>query len=227
MTRRLHIGLKSLSRAPRVAASLALLLGGAGAVVSARAQNFPSLEPTRDAAVTYKVDSTSTGPMQIQAFASPALQMLRLQLGTGSDYLLLDRGQEKVMLVSPGKGMIFAVPSNGLLHRQLGPDSGLDFTRAGQRTVAGQGCTLWAVKGPGGHGEACVTHDGLVLQGNGQGNRPDDHGQIPSGRLVATNVSYAPLSPSLFTPPPGLQEIDLPPSLFAAMIPGLAGIPTQ
>jgi hypothetical protein len=202
------------------------LMAVLGNPVPARAQDYPSIEPAHDAAVTYALNTSSTGPMQIEAFASPSLQMLRLQLVSGSDYLLLDRATERVMLVSPDKGLVFVVPSNGMLHRRLGPDSGLSFARAGHQTIAGVGCTLWTVRGPHGSGDACVTHDGIILAGEGQGDRPDDHGQIPSGRLVATSVSYAALPAALFAPPPGLQEVDLPPSLFRAMIPGLAGIQT-
>jgi len=191
----------------------------------ASAQAFPTIEPQRPVAVTYDLSSTATGQMRIQAFADPAGQVVRLQLGQGSDYVLLDRAAERVMLVSPDKGMIFVVSSAGMLHRRLGPDSGLRFARTGHRVIAGETCTVWSVVGPSGSGDACITHDGVVLEGEGQGDRPDDSGQIPSGQLVATAVSYAPLPLSLFAPPPGLQEVDLPPSLFRAMIPGLAGIP--
>jgi hypothetical protein len=195
------------------------------APMPALAQAFPTIEPQRPVAVTYDVSTTTTGPMQVEAFVDPGLQVARLQLGGGTDYLLLDRSTERVMLVSPDKGLIFVVSSAGMLHRHLGPDSGLRFARAGHRMIAGEGCTVWSVQGPAGSGEACVTHDGVILQGTGQGDRPDDHGQRPSGRLIATAVSYAPLPSSLFAPSPGLQEVDLPPSLFRAMIPGFAGIP--
>jgi hypothetical protein len=204
----------------------ALALAATGRPGAARAQDYPNIEPSRDVSVTYDLQSTAAGPMRIEAFASPEAEVLRLQLASGSDYLLLDRATERVILVSPDKGLVFAVPSNGMLHRRLGPDSGLRFARAGHRTVAGVGCTVWTVRGPGGHGDACVTHDGVVLDGEGQGDKPDDHGQIPSGRLVATSVTYAALPASLFVAPPGLQEVDLPPSLFRAMIPGLAGLQT-
>ena len=193
----------------------------------ARAQDFPSIQPQRSATVSYDLNSTQTGPMHIQAFVSPELQMMRLQEGQGGDYLLLDRGHERVMLVSPGKNLVFAVSSAGFLHRDLGPGSNLRFQPRGHRDVAGHGCTDWAVEGPGGHGEACITRDGIVLAGAGQGNQPDDHGQIPSGRLTAVSVSYAPVSPDVFAIPPGLQEVDLPPSVLASMIPGLSGIPIQ
>jgi hypothetical protein len=200
-------------------------LVAAAAPVAASAQAYPMIEPQRPVAVTYDLSSTATGPMHIEAFADPAQQVARLQLGQGSDYVLLDRASERVMLVSPDKGLIFVVSSAGMLHRRLGPDSGLRFVRTGHRMVAGEGCTVWSVVGPSGTGEACITHDGVVLEGAGQGDRPDDHGQTPSGHLLATAVSYAPLPPSLFIPPPGLQEVDLPPSLFRAMIPGIAGLP--
>jgi hypothetical protein len=193
----------------------------------ALAQDYPTIEPQRPVAITYDLSSTATGRMRIEAFADPAQQVARLQLGQGSDYVLLDRAGERVMLVSPDKGLIFVVSSAGMLHRRLGPDSGLRFQRTGHRMIAGEGCTVWTVLGPSGSGDACITHDGVVLEGAGQGDRPDDNGQIPSGHLLATAVSYAPLPPSLFAPPPGLQEVDLPPSLFRAMIPGLAGLPNQ
>jgi hypothetical protein len=204
----------------RAALGLALL-----APAAARAQAYPTIEPQRPVAVTYDLSSTATGPLRIEAFADPARQVARLQLDRGPDYVLLDRATEQVMLVSPEKGLIFVVSTAGMLHRRLGPDSGLRFVRAGHRVIAGEGCTVWTVAGPSGGGDACITHDGVVLEGAGQGDRPDDHGQIPAGHLLAKAVSFAPLPPSLFAPPPGLQEVDLPPSLFRAMIPGLAGIP--
>jgi hypothetical protein len=206
----------------RVMAGLALALV---TPVAAWAQVYPTIVPERPVAVTYDLSSTATGPLRIEAFADPARQVARLQLGQGADYLLLDRAAERVMLVSPDKGLIFVVSSAGMLHRRLGPDSGLRFSRTGRRRIAGEGCTVWSVVGPSGSGTACITRDGVVLEGMGQGDRPDDHGQIPSGHLLATAVSYAPLPAALFVPPPGLQEVDLPPSLFRAMIPGLAGIP--
>ncbi len=215
----------SRSRAIGGAAALAALVASAPAEAQPVAHDYPNIDPERPAAVTYDLTSTATGNMRIEAYADPAQQVLRLQIAGGADYLLLDRATERVMLVSPGKGLVFAVSSDGMLHRRLGPDSGLRFQREGHRTVAGETCTLWSVQGPGGEGGACVTHDGIVLEGSGHGYKPDDHGQIPSGRLVATSVRYGPMSPELFTPPAGLQEVDLPPSLFRALIPGLAGMP--
>jgi len=195
------------------------------APVVAQAQPFPTIEPQRPVAITYDLSSTATGRLRIEAFADPAEQVARLQLGKGSQYLLLDRARERVMLVSPDRGLIFVLSPVEMLRQRLGPSSGLRFVRAGHRMVAGEGCTVWSVVGPSGNGEACITHDGVVLEGDGQGDRPDHQGQIPGGQLLATAVTYGPLPPSLFVPPRGLQEIDLPPSLFRAMIPGLAGTP--
>ncbi|MCB8879394.1 hypothetical protein ACELLULO517_04055 [Acidisoma cellulosilytica] len=207
------------------APAIALALGAVSP--QAKAQDFPSIQPRRPATVTYQLNSTQTGPMQVQAFVSPELQMMRLQEGQGGDYLLLDRGHERIMLVSPGKHLVFAVSSNGFLHRDLGPGSNLRFQPRGQRQVAGHGCMDWSVEGPGGQGEACITRDGILLAGSGQGNKPDDQGQIQSGRLTAISVNYDPVPPDAFAIPPGLQEVDLPPSLLASMIPGLSGIPIQ
>lgn len=205
------------------AACAAVLL--AGTALPALAAEYPTIQPQREVAVSYDLDTTATGPMHLRLMANPQMQVMRIELGGNGDYILLDRGQERVRLVSPGKGMIFAVSSDGFLHRDLGPGSGLHFRREGQRRIAGHGCTAWAVQGPGGSGDACVTEDGVVLEGQGRGNKPDDQGQVPGGHLIATAVSFAPLPPALFVVPPGLQEVDLPQTLFRAMIPGLSGLP--
>jgi hypothetical protein len=197
----------------------------AGVARPAMAADYPTVQPQRDVTVSYDLDSTATGPLHLRLMASPEMQVMRIEMGGNGDYVLLDRGQERVRLVSPSKGMVFAVSSDGFLHRDLGPGSGLRFEREGHRRIAGLGCTLWRVLGPGGAGDACVTVDGVVLEGQGRGSKPDDQGQVPAGHLVATAVSYAPLSPAFFEVPAGLQEVALPQTLFRAMIPGLAGLP--
>jgi hypothetical protein len=189
------------------------------------AADYPTIQPQQDVTVTYDLDSTATGPMHLRLMASPEMQIMRIEMGGNGDYILLDRGQERVRLVSPGKGMVFAVSSDGFLHRDLGPGSGLRFEREDHRRIAGHGCTVWKVLGPGGAGDACVAEDGVVLEGQGRGFKPDDQGQVPAGHLVATSVSYAPLPPAFFEVPSGLQEVDLPQTLFRAMIPGLSGLP--
>jgi hypothetical protein len=210
-----------------LAASLAVPVAALALSAAAWAQGFPSIQPQRPAAITYHLDSTQTGPMEIQAFVSPELQMMRLQEGQGGDYLLLDRGHERVMLVSPSKHLVFVVPSDGFLHRDLGPGSNLRFHPRGPREVAGHGCMDWSVEGPSGQGEVCITREGILLAGEGRGDRPDDQGHIPSGRLTAVAVNYAPIPQDAFAIPADLQEVELPPALLTSMIPGLSGLPIQ
>jgi hypothetical protein len=214
-------------RAVRNTALSGALFGAllAGIAVPAMAADYPSVQPKRDVTVSYDLDSTATGPMHLRLMVSPEMQVMRIEMGGNGDYILLDRGQERVRMVSPSKGMIFAVSSDGFLHRDLGSGSGLRFERQGHRRIAGHGCTVWKVLGPGGAGDACVTEDGVVLEGQGHGFRPDAQGQVPAGHLVATAVSDAPLPPAFFEVPSGLQEVDLPQTLFRAMIPGLSGLP--
>jgi len=190
----------------------------------ARAQDYPSVVPMRDAKVIYDVTSTAMGPMRVEVFTQPATQTLRVQLDGQPDYLLVDRGQEQAMLVAPDKGMIFVVPTNGLLHRQLDRSSGLRFERAGSRMIAGSGCTVWRLEGPSGRGDACVTQDGIVLAGEGHGDRPNDQGQVPGGKLIAVSVDYDPQPPEFFEPPDGMPQVNLPPAMLAAMVPGLAAL---
>ncbi|GAB0119552.1 hypothetical protein [Acidisoma sp. 7E03] len=203
---------------------LALCLAAAGSR-SAAAQGYPHIWPERPVTVTYDFQSTATGPMPLRLTADPMLQVLRLDFGSAGDYLLLDRGQEQVRLVSPQKGMVFVVASQGFLHRDLGPGSNLAFEPEGRRMIAGWPCTEWKVTGPDGVGDACVTRDGVILEGQGHGTKPDAQGQVQAGRLIATQISDAAVSPAVFAPPPGLQEVTLPLALFRAMVPGLSGLP--
>lgn len=209
---------------PRRLGLLALCFAAIGGA-SAAAQGYPRIWPERAVTVSYDFQSTATGPMPLRLTADPMQQVLRLDFGSAGDYLLLDRGQEQVRLVSPQKGMVFAVASQGFLHRDLGPGSNLTFQPEGRRMIAGWPCTEWKVTGPEGVGDACVTRDGVVLEGQGHGTKPDAQGQVQSGRLIATQISDAAVSPALFAPPPGLQEITLPLALFRAMVPGLSGLP--
>jgi hypothetical protein len=217
-----HSGLRGLIRLTSVAAIGLMAL--AALSLPARAQDYPSIVPMRDAKVVYSVNSTSTGPMRIEVFAQPATQTLRVQLDGQQDYLLVDRGQEQAMLVAPDKGMVFVVPTNGMLHRQLDRSSGLRFQRAGSRMIAGSECTVWRLEGPSGRGDACVTQDGIVLAGEGHGDRANDQGQVPAGKLIAVSVDYDPQPPEFFEAPDGLPQVNLPPAMLAAMVPGLAGL---
>lgn len=197
----------------------------AGAARPARAADYPTIQPQHEVTVSYDLDSSETGPMRLRLQASPSLEVTRIDFGGEGDYLLLDRAQDRVQLVSPHKGLVFVVPADGFLRRDLGPGSGLRFQRDGHRRIAGIGCTFWRVEGPDGVGDACVTQDGVVLEGEGHGTRPGDQGQVPAGHLIATGLLYGPLSPALFAPPAGLQEVELPQALFRAMVPGLSGLP--
>jgi hypothetical protein len=197
---------------------------GLGASSFASAQDYPLLLPQRDAAVIYDLDSSGTGPMRIEAHVSARDQKLRLQEVGKPDFLLVDRGAEQVMVVAASKGLIFAVPTQGFLHRHLDPGTNLRFSRGALRSVLGIACTVWRVQGPKGYGDGCVTPDGIILAASGQGDGPDSQGRTPSGHLTAESVSFALQPPDLFQPPDGLQQINLPPSLLQSMLPSLIGV---
>jgi hypothetical protein len=204
-----------------------LLLGAAGALgvaTCAAAQEYPSILPMRDATILYDVQSSGSGALRIEADISAANQKLRLSEVGRPDYLLIDRGAEQVMLVSPDKGMTFAVSTGGFLHRQLDPGSNLRFSRAGTRSVAGVACTVWRIEGPHGAGDSCITNDGIILSAEGKGDKPDSSGRIPSGRVTALSVNYVDQPPDLFDPPDGMPQITLPPSLFQSMVSGITGL---
>ena len=218
----------------RLAAWLLPPLCGALAVLAsghqARAQAYPPILPQREVSVSYAFDSSQTGPMRIAMWADPAEGLMRIDLGQGGDYLLLDFQQDRVRLVAPQKGFIFAVVPAGLANLTLGPASHLDLHRAGERQVAGVDCRIWHATGRDGSGEACITGDGVILQGRAGGTLPASSqgtatsGQTDSAHLKATAVSYAAIPHDVFVAPQGMQEVDLPPALFRAMVPGLSGL---
>ncbi|WP_158805168.1 MULTISPECIES: hypothetical protein [unclassified Acidisoma] len=204
-----------------------LVFGAAGALcvaTGAAAQEYPSILPMRDATIVYDVQSTGSGALRVEADISAANQKLRLSEVGRPDYLLIDRGAEQVILVSPDKGMSFAVATGGFLHRQLDPGSNLHFSRAGTRSVAGIACTVWRIEGPHGAGDSCITNDGIILSAEGKGDKPDSSGRIPSGRVTALSVNYVDQPPDLFDPPDGMPTVNLPPSLFQSMVSGITGL---
>ncbi|GAB0114111.1 hypothetical protein [Acidisoma sp. C75] len=212
-------------RRPVLGAAFCAAFAGMLLPAAAEAAAAPSILPLRPVSVGYDLTSSQTGELALTMRADPADQLMRIDQAGNSDYLLLDFAHDTVRLVSPGKGMIFAVAPAGLAAITLAPDH-LRLQRAGERVLLGLPCRVWTGAGEGGKGEACITRDGVILQGDAGGTPPGTPpgGAADHGRLVATSVSFAPIPTDLFAVPAGLQQVDLPPALFRAMVPGLAGL---
>jgi hypothetical protein len=113
---------------------------------------------------------------------------------------------ERVELVMPQPRLVIALPPGGGITDGflLGP--GLSFTRKGGDRVAGRTCTLYDVTADRGraHGTVCLTADGLLLRGEGQGR------DGRSASIEAVDVAQRPQPIGLFSVPDGYRTVNLP-----------------
>jgi hypothetical protein len=181
----------------RQAAAGALLLITAGAGAAFAAPDRPRTQPTRDVTVIYAIPR---GSQQIQ-------QRSRWQAATGLQRVDTPAGGDGYVIANPSHGSVEMVNDAGKqvieMKTQQGPlnDSRASFTRLGTRTIAGFGCTEWAVTMPGASApsanQLCLTDDGVLL-----GVRAGD-----VQRATAVQVTYAPADPTLFVVPPAYQRV--------------------
>jgi hypothetical protein len=198
---------------PRLASglgALALVLGAA----SAWANGQPPLVPTRDVAVTYRVQDPPS-----QQDPKGATHVLHMYFDATGQRVHIDvSGQPGFLVIDHKGGLVTAVddathsyeqghapPGMGELMFRT-PD--LQLVRRGTEKIAGQPCTVWEMSAAGQvQGDACITADGVVLRGQ------PAHAPTPNTGIVATSVAYGPQPASLFVAPAGYRRIqpNLPP----------------
>ncbi len=185
------------------AGCLALACALPGAAWAQTQAVHPLFLPTRDVSVTYSVGAGPGQPAQLthMYYTTANGGMLRIDTPNGAGFTVLDRAHNSQMLVITAKRIYATMPlppgtADGFILNDT-----MTYTREGQQTIAGYGCTSWKVATPGTNGQACVTNDGVLLSGSG--GQPGG----PQTQLTASVVAYAPQSPGLFTPPPGFKYI--------------------
>jgi hypothetical protein len=176
----------------------------AGFAATAEASDSPRYWPNRDAAITYR--STGSDPtvppnLIIRYFA--AGQRLRIE-GGPLGYLLVDRTMERIELVMPQQHLVMQMPQGGGITDGFILGNHLQFNRTGQDTVLGRACTLYDVTAERARGKVCLTADGLLLRGEGQGR----DGRKAS--IEATAVALATQPAGLFSPPEGYLVMAIP-----------------
>lgn len=204
--RRRHLRSRSAAFRPvwrGLAAAAALFVGGVVPGVAAAAQDRPLLRPAHDVTVSYDVDAPQVPVRQVRAMIAADLRRARIDSGDSTS-LLLDPVSGQGVLVLNGLHMYSPLPGRGRGLQEYLLDPGMQFTRAGSATVAGLPCTEWRVRSPRGAGTGCVTADGVLLRFSGT----DSRGR--QGSLVATEVHYGALAPSLFVPPADFHQMTLP-----------------
>lgn len=161
-----------------------LACGGA-----ATAQEHPAMQPTRDVAVTYTT-GLSGSPLRMSWLVARHLSRSDIARGT---WVLSDEVAHSSLAVNDPRKVVLAMPSIDPTRIGMQPDA--SFTREGEDTVAGQGCTTWGIHAQGMDAKACVTVDGVLL-------RTDALGMT----LTATEVMYAPQDPARFQVPTGYHR---------------------
>jgi Domain of unknown function (DUF4412) len=182
------------------------------------AQEHPTLAPTRDVTIDYRLESKAAGnqprTMKIQITAGGTRMRVEAQPAPG--YMIMDRTAGRTIMVMTQQHTYADVPTSPAMANTFQLTDKMGFTRQGTDTVAGQRCTVWTVRRENGAGVACITDDGVLLRGD------SDTGGGPS-HIVATKVTYGTLADSVFQAPPDYKKMDVP---AGAGRPGMApGVP--
>ena len=156
----------------------------------------PAVQPQRDVDVTYKVPVAGGGDMAIlqRLRFSAALHRQRVDLPTSGNWMMLDFTAHTMAMVRDQSKEIVELPApaNASL-----PAGGAGFTRMGEASVAGLGCTEWRTRDTRGQETvACYTPDGVLLRAR------NDSATL----MEAVQVNYTPLAASVFALPEGYSR---------------------
>ena len=170
--------------------------------LGAQAQDRPQIFPTRDVAITYRVDGQGQQG-ELTMIWSAARRMMRMNMPQGLGYMVADQQGRRGFMVMEQMRMVMDVPMQqaGGMQYEL---ENARFTRGGTEKIAGHDCTVWRYRSASGQGEACVTSDGVMLRANGNARGAG------GGRMEATRVVFAPQDPSLFQRPRGYRTMQMP-----------------
>lgn len=185
--------------------SLIRVLAIAAALVSsgASAQPAPSLIPTRDVVITYRVLGGEGAPPIEMAWLAAAAGLRAEVPGVG--WSVSDTGNGVGFLVMERLRRIMELPPRAF-EGQLLPPFESRFTRDGTRRILGQSCTDWRYEGAGQTGRVCLTAEGVMLRNAITAGAPPGGG---SG-LEATQLRFEPQDPNRFMLPPDYARIPAP-----------------
>ncbi len=172
------------------------------------AQEQPRILPARDVVAVYRVEGAAAEAIPggisgtLRLSWSAAGQRLRAEPDGRTQALVVDLGARTVLVMDSALRTAMSLP---VREADLQPLTlqGARLTRRGQETVAGLGCTAYAVQSPRGRGTVCLTADGVALRATGEVDGR-------AGGFTAVSVDYRPLPPALFQAPAGYFQLALP-----------------
>ena len=189
--------------------ALAILLA-AGVSSAGSAQERPPAMPTRDVAVSYKVDDAPPTVDTVAWHASEGrIPTEGKSLINRVAHLIDTRGGGVVAVVDADRTFHDLGKMAAVMTRDIVPvQPAAKLTREGADSVAGHPCTVWRIEAKGegeggadGARRACVTADGVPLrlvEGSGADAAP---------LYVATRVAYGPQDPARFRVPAGYRPL--------------------
>jgi hypothetical protein len=169
----------------------------------ARAADAPVLIPTRDVAVTYRMDAGGRVLEQRMRW-SVAARRMRIDPPTPGVFLLIDYATRRMDVVrDPDRSFVemeapTGLPGLGSPGTAAGESQVGRYVRGGADEVSGMACTDWTTRDAKGRAaEICVTADGVLLR-----VRLD-------GRVLAAaaQVAYGAQDPALFQLPQGYTRL--------------------
>ncbi|HZF76909.1 MAG TPA: hypothetical protein VE033_13870 [Acetobacteraceae bacterium] len=180
------------------------------ATFPAAAQDRPPAMPTRDVAVTYKVeDSPPTVDSVAWLAAEGRIRMEGRALTQRMVHLIDTRGGGVTVVSERDRnyhelGRVAEVMTQD--HVLVRPN--VKLAREGADTVAGVACTVWRIEAPDAAPEdarrACITADGVPLR------LVEGTGSDANTIYLATRVTYGPQDPARFRVPAGYAPLEVP-----------------
>ena len=172
----------------------------------ARAQGAPVVAPTRDVTVSYQLTGVSqtNGAVLMKIAYAHHNDQVRMdfyafagaQVPFGS--VIWDAPANHVWSLLPETQSYYELPAAGKPNPGLLLNDKMTFSRIGDTTVAGLGCTDWTIgNGADYAGSVCVTADGVVLRA--LRTKPQE------GSMLATAVVYGAPLPDTFKVPADLK----------------------
>ena len=195
------------------------------AALTAVAQERPLFSPTRDVAVTYRVENGNQTTSARLAW-SAALRALRADLPGGMSaslgwiplppgaWVVVDLRAGRAFVADDRTGLVLDLPQLAA-RAQAGERALADARtrREGVDRVAGLPCTIWRLETPARPPgrrpvRVCLTADGVPLRAEEDGRR---------ARAEATSVAYGPQDATRFQPPQGGMAGDTSDALSRAL----------
>jgi len=165
----------------------------------ARAADAPVLIPTRDVAVTYRMDAGGRVLEQRMRW-SATVRRMRIDPPTPGIFLLIDYATHRMDVVRDPERTFVEMDAPATLPGMGSSGESREgrYVRGGGDEVSGMACTDWTTHDTKGRAtEICVAADGVLL-------RVRRDGRVLAG---AARVEYGPQDPALFQLPPGYTRM--------------------